>query len=322
MRSCDTSHATVGSTCKLFQSCDRAILIGGGWNRAHSPVQSLTNIAHISDSLIKNSGFSPDNIKTFYGNGKISGSIPKITSTSTLLHQPLPLKRGDYFSSAMKTALRGHIRTTCDNRHCADTLFIYLNNPTTFEGDFLLWDVDRNGIADELETYTVKEFLSDLAGCEAKRVVVMVEQSNSDILMASLKSSSDHANVILFTAALPNEVVTLGEFTGRWVNSSYNPTACLRHVYQITASYMIGSNPVFYDTSRNGLSSKLSLVGAPCDLNPPVSSGELKALYQGEHCAVMRVLLESIKYQKMTMVNTKVLSCRLPKRAHFDLVLL
>lgn len=168
----------------------------------------------------------------------------------------------------------------------------------------------------------MKEFLSDLAGCEAKRVVVMVEQSNSDILMASLKSSSDHANVILFTAALPNEVVTLGEFTGRWVNSSYNPTACLRHVYQITASYMIGSNPVFYDTSRNGLSSKLSLVGAPCDLNPPVSSGELKALYQGEHCAVMRVLLESIKYQKMTMVNTKVLSCRLPKRAHFDLVLL
>lgn len=44
---------------------------------------------------------------------------------------------------------------------------------------------------------------------------------------------------------------------------------------------MTGSNPVFYDPSH-GLSSKLSLVGAPCDLSPPVSQKELKTMYQGE----------------------------------------
>lgn len=231
--SCDTTHATVGSSCKLFQSCDRAVLIGGGWNPTHSSVSTLNNVRIMSDSL-QESGFSPDNIKTFYANGRLtSPTSSRVTSASNT--RP-PRNNGDYFASAMKTALRGHIRSTCDNRHCADTFFIYLNNPTTFEGDFLLWDMDGNGMADELEVYTVKEFLSDLAGCEAKRVVVLVEQANSDILMASLKSGwgSDHGNVILLSAGLPNEVLVGGEFTQSWVNSSSkNPTACLKHVYQV-----------------------------------------------------------------------------------------
>jgi hypothetical protein len=132
----------VGSSCKLFQTCDRAVLIGGGWNRHHSPAQSLENIVTMEGSL-RSSGFSPDNIKTFFANGKVS---PSSKLGGSLGRRSARLKSGDYFSSAMKNALRNHIRTLCHLRHCADTLLLYLNNPTTFEGDMLLWDVDNNGI--------------------------------------------------------------------------------------------------------------------------------------------------------------------------------
>lgn len=41
------------------------------------------------------------------------------------------------------------------------------------------------------------------------------------------------------------------------------------------------SNPTYYDAT-SGISSKVSLIGAPCDLIPPVNSRELKALYEGD----------------------------------------
>lgn len=43
---------------------------------------------------------------------------------------------------------------------------------------------------------------------------------------------------------------------------------------------MSSSNPVYYD-GTSGISSKVSMIGAPCDLIPPVNSRELKTLYEG-----------------------------------------
>lgn len=137
-RRCDTSHAGVGTRCKLFQTCDRAVLIGGGWNRLHSDMRSFENIFKVQASL-SSMGFLPENIKTFYANGKTRLSSSQ-KSTRSLYDE------SSYFSSAMKTGLRGHLRTICETRHCADTLYIYLNNPTTIEGDMLLWDMDYNGM--------------------------------------------------------------------------------------------------------------------------------------------------------------------------------
>jgi len=95
------------------------------------------------EASLKNNGFLPENIQTFFANGKVSNS-PDLAHAKTGRRFA---KSGDsYFSSAMKTGLRGHLRTMCETRHCADTLFLYLNNPTNIEGDMLLWDVDYNGM--------------------------------------------------------------------------------------------------------------------------------------------------------------------------------
>lgn len=131
---CDTSYMGVGTRCKLFQTCDRAVLVGGGWNRQHSGTQSLLNIFKLDDMLQRN-GFQTDNIKIFYANG----GQPVGTNVESGEGRQM-------LSSVMKIGLRGHLRTICESRHCADTLFIYLNNPTTVEGDILLWDVDADGM--------------------------------------------------------------------------------------------------------------------------------------------------------------------------------
>jgi hypothetical protein len=110
-------------------------------------------------------------------------------------------------------------------------------------------------------------------------VVVIADQTNSDILMASLKTSSDHQNVIFFTAGLPNQTPVNGEFTKQWANSS-NAFSCMSHVQEVTATKVKGSDPVFFDPTQ-ALASRLSIIGAPCDLNPPVNTRELKTLYQG-----------------------------------------
>lgn len=136
--SCDTSHTGVGTRCKLFQTCDQAVLLGGGWNRIHSDMKSFENVIRMQESL-SSIGFMPENIKTFYANGKIKNAHAGGSEKSMY-------DESSYFSSAMKTGLRGHLRTICETRHCADSLYIYLNNPTTLEGDMLLWDSDYNGM--------------------------------------------------------------------------------------------------------------------------------------------------------------------------------
>lgn len=117
-------------------------------------MKSFENIIRMQESL-SSLGFLPENIKTFYANGKKRARIPgsnnnnggATSGPTRSVERLLSLyDESSYFSSAMKTGLRGHIRTICETRHCADTFYIYLNNPTTIEGDMLLWDVDSNGM--------------------------------------------------------------------------------------------------------------------------------------------------------------------------------
>lgn len=80
--------------------------------------------------------------------------------------------------------------------------------------------------------YTVKEFLSDILGCEARRVLIVADQSNSDVLLRSLKESSEHNNVVLFTAGLPNQVTSNGELTALWANHSQS-SSCINRIYKV-----------------------------------------------------------------------------------------
>lgn len=59
----------------------------------------------------------------------------------------------EIFPSAMKTAMRFHVRKICQTSHCVDTLVLYLNSPSKTDGTMLLWDVNKNGVVSICTTY-------------------------------------------------------------------------------------------------------------------------------------------------------------------------
>jgi hypothetical protein len=163
----------VDGRCKLFQTCDQALLMSGGWNNLHSTM-SEENINLIQSSLLRQ-GFLKQNIKIFNDNyddeekGLKSANNHKVLmsrrgregNNKNKKYRVSPDIRGtgeekqgeihnnersENLSSSMKSKMRSHIRKICELRHCADTFFLYLNNPTSIEGSILLWDFDGNGL--------------------------------------------------------------------------------------------------------------------------------------------------------------------------------
>lgn len=63
-------------------------------------------------------------------------------------------------------------------------------------------------------------------------MVVIADQSNTDVLLAALKESSEHKNVILVAAGLPNQVTINGELTDLWTKHTES-SRCIRNVYQV-----------------------------------------------------------------------------------------
>ena len=57
-------------------------------------------------------------------------------------HQVLP--------AAMKLAFRYHIQTMCRTIKCVDSLVIYMNSPTKTDGTSLLWDVNGDGMVNDI----------------------------------------------------------------------------------------------------------------------------------------------------------------------------
>jgi hypothetical protein len=162
---------TMDGRCKLFQTCDQAVLMSGGWNNIHSTTTSEENIDLIQSSLLRQ-GFLKQNIKIFNGNTneneQLKGNNKALASrrvregnNKNKKYRVSPVIRGikeeeegeldnkersENLSSSMKSKMRSHIRKICELRHCADTFFLYLNNPTNIEGSILLWDIDNNGL--------------------------------------------------------------------------------------------------------------------------------------------------------------------------------
>ena len=65
---CKTSHDTVKTRCRIFETCDQAVLISGGWNREHSGLTTTTNLK-LTYGMLQKHGFSDTNINVFYANG-------------------------------------------------------------------------------------------------------------------------------------------------------------------------------------------------------------------------------------------------------------
>lgn len=71
-RRCETSQDIVKTRCRVFEICDQAVLLSGGWDKHGSLQRHKQNILNFYHMLRKN-GFKRDNIKVFFANGLEKG---------------------------------------------------------------------------------------------------------------------------------------------------------------------------------------------------------------------------------------------------------
>uniref|UniRef100_A0A3Q2YDH4 Si:ch211-67e16.11 n=1 Tax=Hippocampus comes TaxID=109280 RepID=A0A3Q2YDH4_HIPCM len=177
-RRCHQQPLATHLSCRLYQTCDHAVLISG-WRQQMTFQRHVQNLQRFY-RMLRINGFHKDHIKTFFAS---SG------------HNPEELEGA--YSATEKAVIRNHVSYVCRKQHCADSLVLYLNSPTRNDGTMLLWDANLNGIADLKERYSVNELLTDLAGCRATRVLLFVDQSYSGVLSKRLRGSQKHLNGLL-----------------------------------------------------------------------------------------------------------------------------
>ncbi|KAL5006423.1 hypothetical protein ScPMuIL_015229 [Solemya velum] len=262
---CATTHETVHTSCRLFEVCDQAVIISGGWNRQTTGTLHKAN-AEAFYWMLRQNGFGKRNIKVFFANGdrgiEIQGEHP---------HR--------FHPAAMKLAFRYHIQRMCKSPHCVDSLVLYLNSPAKNDGTFLLWDVNVDGLADDNERYSIKELKHDLNRCKAKNVHVIVDQSYSGQVAQSFQNSENHKNVVVYASSRSNEYSFEDDFTMRWVGTDHT-NACLSSIHQSIANDdVMRSTPEIAEGSV-GIS-KTTIFGSPCALSPPFTRNELQRDYLG-----------------------------------------
>ncbi|XP_029980869.1 uncharacterized protein LOC115412481 [Sphaeramia orbicularis] len=259
-RRCHQQPLATHLSCRLYQTCDHAVLISGGWQQQMTFQHHIQNLQKFY-RMLRNNGFHKDHIKTFFAS---SGQLPDDVE--------------GVYSATEKVVIRNHVSYICRKQHCADTLVLYLNSPTRNDGTMLLWDANLNGIADLKERYSVNELLADLAGCKATRVLLFVDQSYSGVLSKRLRGSLKHLNVVLIQSQTrqthnhQNQRVNLGRDDGSW--SYIGPSTCLLDHLGKTAGTPHLPEP------WTGLLN-VTLSGAPCNATPPLTDGEMRREYQG-----------------------------------------
>ncbi|XP_007234223.2 uncharacterized protein si:ch211-67e16.11 [Astyanax mexicanus] len=248
-RRCHQQPLATHLSCRLYQTCDHAVLLSGGWQEQITYQRHVQNLL-VFYRMLRNNGFHKDHIKTFFaGNGQVAAKEAE-----------------GMYPATEKEVIRNHISYICRKQHCADTLVLYLNSPTRNDGTMLLWDRNNNGIADLKERYTVGELLADLAGCRASRVLLFVEQSYTSVLSKRLRSSLKHLNVVLLNG-LP--WVDTAQF---W--ASLPPSHCL--IDHLSKSAVM---PRVDDAAASLLN--VTLAGAPCNSTPPLTEAEMRKEYMG-----------------------------------------
>ncbi|XP_015214988.1 uncharacterized protein [Lepisosteus oculatus] len=249
-RRCHQQHLLTRQSCRVYQTCDHAILLSGGWQEQITYQRHMQNILHFY-RMLRSNGFEKEHIKTFFaGDG-----------------QAAEKEAEGIYPATEKVAIRSYISYICRAIHCADSLVLYLNSPTRNDGTMLLWDVNKNGIADPKERYSVNELLSDLESCQARRVLLFVEQSYSTTLARKLRSSGKHSNVALLSGAPWG-----GTFSQFW--GALHPGQCL-----VDHLRKVPSTPRMPETDLGLLNVTLS--GAPCNATPPLTEAEMRKEYMG-----------------------------------------
>ncbi|XP_072253679.1 uncharacterized protein [Leuresthes tenuis] len=259
-RRCHQQPLATHLSCRLYQTCDHAVLISGGWQQQMMFQRHAQNLQKFY-KMLRNNGFHKDHIKTFFAS---SGQLPDDLE--------------GVYPATEKAVIRNHVSYVCRKQHCADTLVLYLNSPTRNDGTMLLWDANLNGIADLKERYSVNELLADLAGCRATRVLLFVDQSYSGVLSKRLRGSQKHINVVLIQSqAWQSYAYQTQKLSPSWDDSSWSliiPATCLLdHLGK-------GAGAARLLEPWAGLLN-VTLAGAPCNATPPLTESEMRREYQG-----------------------------------------
>ncbi|KAM9123392.1 uncharacterized protein ACDP82_013494 [Pangshura tecta] len=154
---------------------------------------------------------------------------------------PVAAEVGDVYPATEKQLIHSHPALVCRTRHCADSLVLCLNSPARSDGPVLLWDTNKNGIADPNECYPVAELLADLEGCSARRVFLFLAQSYPGPLAKQLLASGRRGNVVLVSGQRGSQFARGSAFSEFWAR--LQPGQCLlQHLLQ-AAPRAAGSSP-------------------------------------------------------------------------------
>ncbi len=81
-----------------------------------------------------------------------------------------------------------HITDICRiSTRCIDTFLLYLNGPTMMNGNMLLWDRNRDGIADGTEILKVRQLLEALKNCNASWITIIADQNYAGHLLDRIR---------------------------------------------------------------------------------------------------------------------------------------
>uniref|UniRef100_A0A069DNE7 Putative cnidarian restricted protein n=1 Tax=Clytia hemisphaerica TaxID=252671 RepID=A0A069DNE7_9CNID len=123
---------------KCGWSCDYALLVSGGWSKYINRIRHLHNIQEVFKHLQTSRSFDKENIKVFFAN-------------NATIELDGDLKAKETVPAVDALTITRHVRSVCSrNTKCIDTFVIYLNGPTTKNGDLLLWDWNADGKAKQL----------------------------------------------------------------------------------------------------------------------------------------------------------------------------
>nr|XP_056708020.1 uncharacterized protein LOC130479648 [Euleptes europaea] len=226
-RRCHRQQLPTYKSCRMYQTCDHAVLITGGWQEQVTYPHHAHNLLLFYQMLRRN-GFHQEHIKAFFASeGQASAAM----------------EMGDVHPATEKLAIRSHLALVCRSVHCADSLVLFLNSPAASDGTILLWDANCNCIADPKERYPISELLADLESCNAHRVFFFLDQSYPEPLAKKLWASRRHPNVVLVRGLTTSGGSAFAEFWG-----GLQPDQCLlQHILPVSTTKCRGLQNRGYD---------------------------------------------------------------------------
>lgn len=117
-----------------------------------------------------------------------------------------------------------HIGDICRiSPDCIDSFVIYLNGPTLMNGNMLLWDRNRDGIADGTEVLKVRQLLETLEDCNASWITIIADQNYAGHLVDRIrdlrgrKANKVFEKISVYTSSTKRSYTWNRDFTMKWI---------------------------------------------------------------------------------------------------------